>query len=151
MIRKLASKLLGKLRGSAPAAPAAPVARPAAPKVAEPVAEAESLARIEAGAQEVKERIDAGEPVVLLDVRTPGETAGGIIPGAILIPLDELEARWVEIKDKHEIVCYCAAGMRSLRAATMLRERGVFNATSLEGGVGAWKQLGGQLKPPPRA
>ena len=148
MIRKLASKLLGKLRGSAPAAPAAPVARPAAPKVAEPVAEAESLARIEAGAQEVKERIDAGEPVVLLDVREPFETAGGIIPGARTIPLGQLPARWQELKDCNEVVCYCAIGARSLQAAHFLREQGLFNATSMDGGISAWMELGGAVVRP---
>lgn len=111
-------------------------------------AEAEALATIEAGCQEVKERVEAGEPVMMLDVRNPDETATGIIEGAILIPLPELEARWEEVKDANEIVCYCAKGGRSLKAATFLREKGVFNATSLEGGMGKWRAVGGQTVPP---
>jgi rhodanese-related sulfurtransferase len=106
------------------------------------------LAQIEAGAQEVKERIDAGEPVVLLDVRQPEEVAAGIIPGALHIPLPELEDRWSEVKDCDEVVCVCAKGGRSLQAATFLRTRGVFNATSLVGGMAAWHELGGTTVTP---
>jgi hydroxyacylglutathione hydrolase len=144
MLRRLAKMVLGKVtgRGSAGATPPPPADPPAAP------AAAESLARIDSGAQEVKERLDAGEPVVLLDVRNPGETAGGIIAGAICIPLPELPARWEEVQDCDEIVCYCAAGARSLQAARLLRARGVFNATSLEGGLSAWAMAGGALVPP---
>lgn len=111
-----------------------------------PVADADALANIEAGCQEVKERVEAGEPVLLLDVRTPDETAAGVIPGARLIPLDELEARWTEVKDANELICYCASGKRSLRAAKFLREKGIFNTTSLEGGITTWQQLGGAVR-----
>lgn len=112
-----------------------------------PVANAESLANIEAGCQEVKERVEAGEPVLLLDVRTPAETAGGIIPGAKLIPLDQLESRWAEVKDANELICYCASGKRSLTAAKLLRDKGIFNTTSLEGGIATWQRLGGAVRP----
>ncbi len=114
-----------------------------------PVADGEALATLEAGAQEVKERIDAGEPVVLLDVREPHETAGGIIPGARIIPLGQLQARWEELKDCNEVVCYCAIGARSYAAAGFLREKGLFNATSMDGGISAWMDLGGKVAPPP--
>ena len=146
MIRRIARRVLRTVRGAAAPAPAK--RPPPPPQAPEPVQPAESLSRIEAGAQEVKERIDAGEPVVLLDVRQPEETAQGVIPGATLIPLAELESRWEEVSDSNEIVCYCAAGMRSLRAAELLRAKGVFNATSMEGGVRAWAELGGTLEPP---
>jgi rhodanese-related sulfurtransferase len=110
-----------------------------------PVARAESLANIEAECQELKERFDAGEPVVLVDVRTPDEWAGGVIPGALRIPLDDLESRWKELEKINEVVCYCASGKRSLRAAQLLRDHGIFNATSLEGGFAAWRQRGGKV------
>ncbi|MFN7144105.1 MAG: rhodanese-like domain-containing protein, partial [Myxococcota bacterium] len=115
----------------------------------EPVVEnAETLSTIECGAQEVKERLDAGEPVTMLDVREPSETAGGVIPGAIRIPLGQLRARWEEVKDANEIVCYCAMGARSLQAAHFLREQGLFNATSLDGGISAWMEIGGKVVRP---
>ena len=100
------------------------------------------LASIECGAQEVRERLEAGEPVVIIDVREIYELEqSGIIPQAKHIPLRELSTRWVELKDENEIVCYCAAGARSLNAAMLLRENGLFNATSMEGGFAAWKAI----------
>lgn len=166
LLRSLVKGVVGKMAGGsptarAPAAPAASLAPTAAP-VRErsdrsavavvageegPVADADALANIEAGVQEIKERVEAGEPVVLLDVREPEETVHGVIPGARQIPLGQLEARWAELKNCDEIVCYCAHGMRSIAAAEILRRHGLFNATSLEGGVAAWQSLGGKLVP----
>jgi rhodanese-related sulfurtransferase len=143
LLRNVARKLLGRDKPSTPVTPAT-----SAPAPQEPVADGEALATLEAGAQEVKERLDAGEAVVLLDVREPFETQGGIIPGAKMIPLGQLPARWEELKNCNEIVCYCAAGARSYGAATFLREKGLFNATSMEGGIAAWAQLGGKVAPP---
>lgn len=161
LVRSLAKKVVGRVLGrdeaapaekSAPAAaprPAAPVAaRSTPPAATEPSADAESLARIECGAQELRERLEAGESVVTVDVREPAETSGGIIPGARLIPLRQLYERWEELKDANEIVCYCAGGGRSLEAATFLRQKGLFNATSMEGGFFAWRQVGGKVTQP---
>jgi len=104
------------------------------------------LASIECGAQELRERIEAGEPVVLIDVREIYELEqSGIIPEAKHIPLRELSTRWIELKDENEIICYCAAGARSLNAAMLLRDNGLFNATSMEGGIAAWKAIGGPI------
>lgn len=151
LLRNVARKLLGRDQPAAPAADTRARASTPPPRAAtppEPVADGEALATLEAGAQEVKERIDAGETVVLLDVREPFETQGGIIPGARLIPLGQLPARWEELKDCNEVVCYCAAGARSYGAATFLREKGLFNATSMEGGIAAWSQIGGKVTRP---
>ena len=142
MLRRLAKKVLGTVTGGRTTPPPPPSDPPAAP------AAAETLATIEEDAQEVKERIDAGEPVVLLDVRNPDETAQGIIQDAVVIPLPELSARWEELKEANEIVCYCRSGRRSLEAARFLREQGLFNATSMSGGVGAWATAGGVLVDP---
>ena len=66
-----------------------------------------------------------------------------VIPGAILIPLGQLETEWVQVKDANEVVAYCALGARSLQAAAFLRSKGVFNATSMDGGIIAWTNAGG--------
>jgi rhodanese-related sulfurtransferase len=102
----------------------------------------QGLARITAGAQEVRERIEAGEPVVLVDVRDPAEVESRGIPGALAIPLQELDARWEQLRYRDEVVCVSGRGERSLRAAQLLREKGLFNATSLEGGIEAWIAAG---------
>ncbi|MED5371570.1 MAG: rhodanese-like domain-containing protein [Myxococcota bacterium] len=133
--------LLG--RDAAPAAPARPAPTPPVPPQDQD--NAASLANIECDAQELYERLEAGESIVIVDVRTDGEVAGGMLPSAHHIPLQQLEARWRELEDADEIVCYCAVGARSLRAAELLRTKGLINATSLEGGLPAWKAAGGKL------
>lgn len=148
IIRRFAKKILGRSSSAAPpeVLPSAP--RPETP----PVADGESLASMECGAQELRERIEAGETVVVLDVREPFETATGVIPNARLIPLRELSTRWEELSDADEIVCYCAAGARSYDAALLLRSNGLINATSLEGGMAAWRAIGAAVaKPGPDA
>ena len=143
-LKHLGARLLARV--GAPAAVPSPSAPPPAPaEPSAPPADVGALTRMEAGAQEVKERIDAGEPVLLLDVRTAEELRQGRIAGALHIPLDELGARWRELEKADEVVCYCASGGRSLRAAALLREKGLFNATSMDGGVGAWLDCGGAL------
>ena len=140
--RNLAKRVLRKLSsGGSPdehaVLPTAPAPQPA------PVADGASMANIECGPQELRERLEAGETMTLLDVREPHETSGGIIAGAIEIPLRELSTRWEELKDANEIVCYCAGGARSYNAAMLLRKNGLFNATSLEGGISGWRAIGG--------
>lgn len=75
----------------------------------------------------------------LIDVRTPQETAGGIIPGAMLIPVDQLEGRMAEIpRDGAATLIYCAGGGRSAAACEFLTSQGFRNLMNLEGGFGAW-------------
>ena len=75
---------------------------------------------------------------LLLDVRTPGEFAGGHIEGAVNIPVQELEQRLVELGDKaRPIVVYCRSGVRSSRAASMLKGAG-HSATHDLGAMSRW-------------
>ncbi|MDH5675038.1 MAG: rhodanese-like domain-containing protein [Myxococcales bacterium] len=75
---------------------------------------------------------------LLLDVRTPGEYAGGHIDGAINIPLDQLASRLSELPDRERtIVLYCQSGRRSASATKLLTEAGYGRAKNL-GGIGAW-------------
>ncbi len=110
----------------------------------------ESLSRLDCEAQELMERLEAGEAITIVDVRGAAELDGGVLPGAVHIPLDELEVRWRELEDADEVVCYSAAGSRSLRAARLLRARGLINATSLDGGLPSWRRAGGMMTPPGR-
>lgn len=71
-----------------------------------------------------KQSSDNNTPLVV-DVRTPGEFHGGAYPGAINIPLDELQARLDELGNKdREITLYCASGARSAYAQRMLMQLG---------------------------
>jgi len=82
----------------------------------------------------------------IVDVRTPQETAGGIIPGALLIPIDDLEARIKELpRDGKTTLVYCAGGGRSAAACEFLSQQGYTNLLNLEGGFGSWQ--GARAKP----
>jgi len=91
----------------------------------------------------------SGEPVLLLDVREPGEYQAGFLPGAINVPRGMLEAKAdpampphdVRLADREQaIIAYCASGARSLLAASTLLEMGFTNVKSMAGGFGAWQQ-----------
>lgn len=90
------------------------------------------------GGQEARRLVEEGGARVL-DVRTPDETRGGIIPGALLVPVDQLEARLSEVpRDGKALVVYCAMGSRSAFACELLSREGHDELFNLEGGVGAW-------------
>ncbi|MCC6750715.1 MAG: rhodanese-like domain-containing protein [Deltaproteobacteria bacterium] len=74
----------------------------------------------------------------LLDVRSREEFAGGHLPGAVNIPVQELASRVKEVGAAHQpVVVYCAAGMRSARAAGILRGAG-FTAVHDLGAMSRW-------------
>jgi rhodanese-related sulfurtransferase len=79
--------------------------------------------------------------VVLLDVRTPEEfrSETGHLSGAMLIPVQELEHRTVELEQYKErtIIAYCRTGRRSSTAATLLNGKG-FNVLNMTGGIVRW-------------
>ena len=89
-------------------------------------------------AVELKSRMDAGNPPVVVDVREPHEFGICRIPGAILIPLGELASRTGELDPSSEIVLQCRSGARSARAVALLRDRGFGRARNLAGGILAW-------------
>ena len=84
------------------------------------------------------------EGIIILDVRTPGETAKGMIPGAIEIDFNGGNFREEVAKlDKDKtIYIYCAAGGRSKKAQGMMIEAGFNNTYNLLGGFGEWSSQG---------
>ena len=89
---------------------------------------------------ELKRRIDAGERVVLLDVREPFEYAFCRIENSKLIPLGELGRRMGELERSAEIVVYCHTGVRSARAVEFLSSEGFRRVRNLKGGIRAWAE-----------
>lgn len=77
---------------------------------------------------------------LLLDCRTPEEHATARIPGALLIPMQELPQRVSELRcwQARQIIVYCHHGVRSLRVTHWLRSRGYEHVSSLRGGIEAW-------------
>jgi molybdopterin/thiamine biosynthesis adenylyltransferase/rhodanese-related sulfurtransferase len=87
---------------------------------------------------ELKRRMDAGEPLELIDVREPFESEIARIDGAKLIPLGEITERLDELNRERPIVVHCHSGKRSAQAARLLQQRGFGNVYNLEGGIDAW-------------
>ena len=84
------------------------------------------------------ERLQAVEDVQVVDVRNPGETVDGVVPGAHTIPVGQLPDRLDELDPVRPTVVYCASGYRSSMAASLLRSRGFADVSDLVGGYGAW-------------
>jgi rhodanese-related sulfurtransferase len=78
----------------------------------------------------------------LIDVRTPGEIAAGIIPGADAMPLTVLPLRMQDIPKNKQVVLYCRTGARSAQACMFLSQRGYDNVYNLRGGIVTWAQSG---------
>jgi adenylyltransferase/sulfurtransferase len=88
-------------------------------------------------AEELKQRLDAGENLYLLDVREEDEFEISNI-GGHLIPLPELPERVQELDASREIIALCKMGTRSAKAVQLLRKAGFPNVRSLTGGIHAW-------------
>jgi rhodanese-related sulfurtransferase/rubrerythrin len=83
----------------------------------------------------------------LLDVRQPGEYEAGHLPGAVLMPLRQIEQRSGELDPAKPTITYCAAGVRSRAAAAALMNAGFGNVYSMAGGFNAWQGLVAQNEP----
>lgn len=94
--------------------------------------------------EDLRKKLDAREEFLLIDVRDPDEwRAEGLIPTAIPISRGFLEFKIPQTVPNPEtpLVLYCLSGLRSLLAATALKELGYENVTSLAGGLQRWKTL----------
>ncbi|PYO02630.1 MAG: sulfurtransferase [Candidatus Rokuibacteriota bacterium] len=90
--------------------------------------------------QELKARLDAPRPPVLVDVRQDWETKLCRLPNAVHIPIEEFELRVEELNPEDEIVVYCHQGVRSAAVANYLRGLGFSNVKNLEGGLDSWSR-----------
>ena len=77
----------------------------------------------------------------VLDVRQPDEYEAGHVPGAVLIPLDQLPARQGELPTDQELLVICKGGGRSAAAVEALTAAG-YQATNIAGGTMAWIEAG---------
>jgi len=87
--------------------------------------------------EELKQRLDAGEDIFILDVREPHEYQICNLNG-YLIPLGDLPKRVHELDSSREIVAHCRSGVRSAKAVDFLRQAGFRKVKNLAGGVLAW-------------
>ncbi len=87
---------------------------------------------------ELKKRLDAGNPPVLLDVREEWEMARCHLPGSTWIPMGQIMARVSELNKNTETVVICHHGIRSWQVAKFLEREGFGDVINLTGGIDAW-------------
>lgn len=85
-------------------------------------------------------RAHAGDAYVL-DVRQPDEYEDGHVPGAVLVPLDQLESRLDEVPKDEHLYVICKSGGRSAAAVSLLTQAG-YQATNVAGGTMGWIEAG---------
>ena len=98
----------------------------------------------ESNVADVKRRLDAGEKLVLIDIREESEWARGHLPGAIHLGKGvierDIEQRLPDAGTK--VVLYCGGGFRSALAADNLQKMGYTNVESMDGGWKGWLEAG---------
>ncbi|HEY6084106.1 MAG TPA: DedA family protein/thiosulfate sulfurtransferase GlpE [Nitrospira sp.] len=93
---------------------------------------------------ELKQRLDAGDPLTVVDVRHPIslELDPETIPGALNLLMEEIDHRHHEIPRDRDIVLYCTCPneVSSARTALLLKKKGIHRVRPLEGGLDAWRE-----------
>jgi len=84
-------------------------------------------------------REQESDRIAVLDVREPGERAGGAIGNSLFIPLGKLTSRIEELNREKLLVVHCKGGYRSSIATSLLRRAGFRDIANLIGGFDAWK------------
>lgn len=87
---------------------------------------------------ELQERLDAGDELVLLDVREPEEWAICRIEGSLLVPMGDVAARVSELDPSRPTVCICHHGIRSHHVAAALVRLDFDAVYNLAGGIDRW-------------
>src|SRR6202166_1063472 len=87
---------------------------------------------------ELKQRLDRGDALKIVDVREPNEYQINRIAGSVLIPLGDVPKRYNELNPNDEIVVHCKMGGRSAKAADFLRSVGFKRVLNLKGGILDW-------------
>jgi rhodanese-related sulfurtransferase len=88
---------------------------------------------------ELARRRESGAPII--DVRQPGEYEEAHVPGAVLIPLDELVERVDEVPEVDQVLVICRTGARSAKAVEFLNRTG-YDSVNVAGGILAWIEAG---------
>ena len=107
------------------------------------------MARI--SVEELRQKMDAGESVVILDVRSQVEVANepALIHGALHMTMDEVEHRLAEIPRDRDIILYCSCPneVTAARVAMLLRRKGLLRVRPLLGGIDAWRDRNYPMSP----
>ena len=99
----------------------------------------------EIDADELKNRLDAGDDIELLDIRSAAELAQGILPNSQHVPMHLIPLRINDFPKDKDIVLYCRSGARSHHACSYLVQQGIDNVINLRGGIISWARNGFEI------
>ena len=99
----------------------------------------------EIDSSELKKRLDAGEDIVLLDIRSEAELRQGILPDSEHLPMHLIPLKIQDLPKDKEVVLYCRSGARSYHACAFLAQQGVDNVINLRGGILDWARNGFEI------
>jgi len=102
----------------------------------------------ETDSETLHQRLAAGERVRLVDIRSSGEVAQGIIPGSEHLPMHLIPLRLPDLPKDQELVLYCRSGARSYHACMYLAQQGYSRVVNLRGGIVAWARHGFEIAAP---
>ena len=102
----------------------------------------------EIDAATLKSRIDAGEDIALIDIRSDAEVAQGILPNAEHLAMHLIHLRMQDLPRDKDVVLYCRSGARSYHACNFLGHQGVANVINLHGGIIAWARSSYEIVAP---
>jgi rhodanese-related sulfurtransferase len=85
------------------------------------------------------------DELLLLDIRSAGELAQGMLPDAEHLPMHLIPVRMNELPKDRDVVLYCHSGARSYHACVYLAQQGYGNVINLRGGILGWARSGNRL------
>jgi adenylyltransferase/sulfurtransferase len=98
--------------------------------------------------EELQSRLQAGESLIVIDVREPHELEISSLPFARPIPMGEIAVRIGELDPQATTIVMCRSGGRSMQVARFLDSRGFRSVSNLTGGILAWgERIDPSLRP----
>ena len=102
----------------------------------------------EIDAADLHARIEAGEDLALIDIRSDAEIAQGILPDAEHLAMHLIPLRMNDLPKDRDVILYCRSGARSYHACNFLGQQGIDNVVNLRGGIIAWARQGYEIAAP---
>jgi rhodanese-related sulfurtransferase len=99
----------------------------------------------EIDSHDLQARLSKADDFLLLDIRSLGELARGMLPDAEHIPMHLIPVRMHELPQDKDVILYCHSGARSYHACAYLTQQGYTNVINLSGGILGWARSGYRL------
>jgi rhodanese-related sulfurtransferase len=104
----------------------------------------------EIDAADLQARLEAGEDIALIDIRSDAEVAQGILPDAEHLAMHLIPLRMNDLPKDRDVILYCRSGARSYHACNFLGQQGIDNVINLRGGIISWARSGYEIAAPQR-